>query len=91
MFFEVLKLSKFFKHFLSRFRDPSYLEYLDKIGQNFFGLAPPARPRPGGMFSGIFDSLLNVLGEEEETGTVNRRSRGPGPSSSRRMETEDVE
>jgi len=73
------------------FRDPTYLEYLDKIGQNFFGLAPPVRPRPGGMFSGIFDSLMNVLGEEEETGSGNGRPRQPVPSSSRRMETEDVE
>jgi hypothetical protein len=47
-------------------RDPIFLEYLDKIGQNFFGLAPPVRPRPGGMFSGLFDSLLNVLGEEDD-------------------------
>ena len=34
-------------------RDPQYLEYLDKIGQHFFGVPAPARPpRPGGMFSG---------------------------------------
>ena len=49
------------KHFCCR--DPTYLEYLDKIGQNFFGVAPPVRARPGGMFGGMFDSLLNVLGK----------------------------
>ena len=47
-------------------RDPSYLEYLDKIGQHFFGLAPPPKARPGGMFSGLFDSLLNVINDDEE-------------------------
>lgn len=79
-------------------RDPTYLEYIDKIGQNFFGLAPPARPRPGGMFSGIFDSLLNVLGDEEDETSgasssvrPNRRIPASTTSSSSRMETEDVE
>ena len=48
-------------------REPSYLEYLDKIGQHFFGLPPPPpRARPGGMFSGIFENLLNVLNDEDE-------------------------
>ena len=42
------------------FRDPMFLEYLDKIGQHFFGVPPPQRgPPPGGMLSGIFDSLLS--------------------------------
>ena len=45
-------------------RDPSYLEYLDKIGQHFFGLAPPPKTRPGGMFSGLFDSFLSVINDE---------------------------
>ena len=82
-------------------RDPIFLEYLDKIGQNFFGLAPPVRPRPGGMFSGLFDSLLNVLGEEDDAGAASRpaagsrtatgRRPGPAQSTSSRMETEDVE
>jgi hypothetical protein len=40
-------------------RDPAYLSYLDKIGQNFFGLpAPQRQQRPGGMFSGLFDSFF---------------------------------
>merc|ERR1719461_740345 len=39
-----------YKQFIDR--DPQYLEYLDKIGQNYFGIPPPVRARPGGMFSG---------------------------------------
>lgn len=59
-------------------RDLQYLEYLDKIGQLFFGVPPPARPRS--MFSGLFDSLLTVMAEDssEEEGVEAL----PGPSSS---------
>ena len=39
-----------YKQFIDR--DPQYLEYLDKIGQNYFGIPPPRKARPGGMFSG---------------------------------------
>ena len=39
-----------YKQFIDR--DPQYLEYLDKIGQNYFGIPPPVKARPGGMFSG---------------------------------------
>ena len=31
-------------------RDPAYAEYLDKIGQHFFGLPPPEPSGPGGIF-----------------------------------------
>lgn len=48
-------------------RDPCYLEYLDKIGQHFFGLTPPPKARSGGMFSGLFDSLFNVINDEEDS------------------------
>jgi hypothetical protein len=50
------------------------------------------------MFSGIFDSLLNVLGDEEDETSgasssvrPNRRIPASTTSSSSRMETEDVE
>ncbi|XP_033630590.1 Golgi to ER traffic protein 4 homolog [Asterias rubens] len=43
-------------------RDPVYLEYLDRIGQLFFGLPPPSGPSAGG---GMFDNLLrSFLGGE---------------------------
>ena len=32
--------------------DPQYFEYLDTIGQHFFGVPAPAKPRQRGMFSG---------------------------------------
>merc|ERR1719381_171104 len=47
-------------------RDPQYLEYLDKIGQHFFGVPAPVKPKPGGMFSGLFDQLLSAMNEEDE-------------------------
>merc|ERR1719384_1582655 len=53
-----------YKQFIDR--DPQYLEYLDKIGQNYFGIPPPVRARPGGMFSGLFDQLLNAMTEDSE-------------------------
>jgi len=54
-------------------RDPMFLEYLDKIGQQFFGVPPPQRAPSGGMFSGIFDSLMSAFNdddEDEEDGVV---------------------
>ena len=53
-----------YKQFIDR--DPQYLEYLDKIGQNYFGIPPPARARPGGMFSGLFDQLLSAMNDDSE-------------------------
>ena len=69
-----------YKQFIDR--DPQYLEYLDKIGQNYFGIPPPVRARPGGMFSGketlntrnmqysvpagLFDQLLNAMNDDSE-------------------------
>jgi len=62
-----------YKQFIDR--DPQYLEYLDKIGQNYFGIPPPVRAKPGGMFSGLFDSLLNAMNDDSEDD-----DQGPGPS-----------
>ena len=45
-------------------RDPGYFEYIDQIGQHFFGLPQPQRPR--GMFSGLFDSLMNAMNESDD-------------------------
>ena len=38
-------------------RDPGYFDAIDKIGQHFFGLPEPQRPR--GMFSGLMDSFFS--------------------------------
>lgn len=39
-------------------RDPTYKEYLDRIGQLFFGLPPP-KHSPHGMFGNILQSLFS--------------------------------
>ncbi|VDK53018.1 unnamed protein product [Anisakis simplex] len=47
-------------------RDPSYRDYLDKIGQIYFGLPPPQES----MSSGLFGTLLKgLLGSNEPTGS----------------------
>ncbi|XP_029845940.1 Golgi to ER traffic protein 4 homolog [Ixodes scapularis] len=47
-------------------RDPSYPQYLDKIGQLFFGLPPP--PKPQGVFGNLIQTLLGGL-EDDDPGT----------------------
>jgi len=65
-------------------RDPQYLEYLDKIGQHFFGVPAPVKPRPGGMFSGLFDQLLNAMNEDSSDDESAGPSMQSGPSGSAR-------
>jgi len=60
-----------YKKFIDR--DPQFIEYLDKIGQLFFGV--PAPERPQGMFSGLFNSLLSAMNYDSSD------DEGPGPSS----------
>lgn len=46
-------------------RDPNYNQYLDKIGQIFFGLPPPASDKKGR--TNMFDSLLkNLLADDTD-------------------------
>jgi len=47
-------------------RDPNYKEYLDQIGQLFFGVPPPQRT-PQGLFGGLLQSMLG--GEDDEEGS----------------------
>ena len=77
-------------------RDPQYLEYLDKIGQHFFGVPAPVKPRQGGMFSGnilinivsskvlliqgLFDQLLNAMNEDSSDDETAGPSMESGPS-----------
>lgn len=64
-------------------RDPSYFEYVDKIGQHFFGL--PAPQRPQGMFSGLLDSIFSAMNEDdaEDNETTTNRIQS--------METDDLD
>lgn len=40
-------------------RDPCYVQYLDKIGQLFFGVKPPEeKKKRGGLFGNILESFL---------------------------------
>jgi len=70
-------------------RDPQYLEYLDKIGQHFFGVPAPAKPKPGGMFSGLFDQLLNAM--NEESGDDDDVTAGPSTSGAARPSSQPKE
>lgn len=45
-------------------RDPCYSEYVERIGQVFFGLAPP--PKQQGMFGNLIQSLLEGLDDNFE-------------------------
>lgn len=80
-------------------RDLQYLEYLDKIGQLFFGVPPPERPR--NMFSGLFSSLLTAMAddssEDEPVEAVPGPSTASGPQdplgrpSQKKLETADLD
>jgi len=70
------------KYKLAIERDPQYLEYLDKIGQHFFGVPAPVKPKPGGMFSGLFDQLLSAMNDEEEEEQEASAAAAAGPSTS---------
>jgi len=48
-------------------RDPCYLEYLDKIGQIFFGVPPKVPRGHGGLFGGLLQSLFS-MGEDTDEG-----------------------
>ncbi|XP_022912090.1 Golgi to ER traffic protein 4 homolog [Onthophagus taurus] len=57
-------------------RDPCYVQYLDKIGQIFFGLKPP--PQTGkAFFDNFIQSFLNAEDDSEDEVTL--------PSSSRQI------
>jgi len=86
------------KYKLAIERDPQYLEYLDKIGQHFFGVPAPVKPKPGGMFSGLFDQLLSAMNEEEEDeaevagpSTSAGTSAGSRASPKKALATEDLD
>lgn len=61
---------------LSIKRDPCYVQYLDKIGQIFFGVNPPPSQDKGGLFGNFLQSFLTSMEEDSEEDM-------PQPSSSR--------
>lgn len=70
-------------------RDPCYVQYLDKIGQIFFGVQPPPTPSGaggGGLFGNFLQSFLGGLGddddESDESESSSARTHRPSASSS---------
>ena len=47
-------------------RDPAFLEYLDKIGQLFFGVPVPQRARPGGFLGNILGNFFNAMNDDDD-------------------------
>lgn len=54
---------------LSIKRDPCYVQYLDKIGQIFFGLQPPQRQQSGGIFGSFLETFLSGLDDDSDDET----------------------
>ncbi|XP_071443576.1 Golgi to ER traffic protein 4 homolog isoform X2 [Hetaerina americana] len=71
---------------LSIKRDPSYRDYLDKIGQIFFGAVPPQQ-KPQGLFSNFLGSIMSAMenSDSEEDG------RPSTSGSQKRMETDELD
>lgn len=51
---------------LSIKRDPCYIQYLDKIGQIFFGLKPPQRQQTGGLLGTFIDNFLGGFDDDSD-------------------------
>lgn len=47
-------------------RDPCYVQYLDKIGQIFFGLKPPQQQHTGGLLGSFIDNFLSGLDDDSD-------------------------
>jgi len=80
-----------YKDFIDR--DPQYVQYLDKIGQLFFGVPAPQKPK--GMLSGLFNSLLSAMAEdssdeEDVAGTSSQQSSRSQPPP-KILETADLD
>ncbi|XP_014681859.1 PREDICTED: Golgi to ER traffic protein 4 homolog isoform X2 [Priapulus caudatus] len=73
-------------------RDPCYNEYLDRIGQLFFGVPPPRRPT-GGIFGNLLSSIMGGLDDDDgddmdvSVPTTSERS----AVASKRLITEDLD
>jgi len=64
-------------------RDPSYSEYLDKIGQLFFGVPKPKR---GGMFGNFLQSFLGSYEDDDGDDAIAEEA---GPS--RKLKAEELD
>lgn len=64
-------------------RDPAYTEYLDKIGQLFFGLPPP-KPRHNNMFGNLLQSIFSGIEDDSEDESL-------GSSSCQQLQSEELD
>lgn len=64
-------------------RDPCYVQYLDKIGQIFFGIKPPQQQSQG-IFGNFLQTFLGDLDDDSDEET-------PQPSCSRKQLLENSE
>lgn len=60
-------------------RDPCYVQYLDKIGQIFFGLKAPQQPK-GGFFGNFLENFLSSLDEDSDDDTPQASCSQPSSS-----------
>ena len=69
------------KYRLSLDRETTLKQFLDKLGQMYFGLPPPPKKKPGGLFGGLFDQFFNALNDDDDSSDEEAAA---GPSTSRR-------
>lgn len=70
-------------------RDPDYFQYLERIGENFFGLQLPKRKKPKGLLGNLFQGLMGEEGGESETFMDMPGSNASKPSTSQLKMTEE--
>lgn len=71
-------------------RDPAYMEYLDRIGQLFFGVPPP-KPKSAGVFGNLLQSFLNGMDDDDELENVEGTSSHSSISVSKTLSTEELD
>ena len=73
------------QYHISLKRDVLYLNYLDKIGENYFGIAQPKTKEPGGIFENLMQTLFDEDAEATEGIPVHQ------PATTRTMTEEDLD
>ncbi|XP_023016354.2 Golgi to ER traffic protein 4 homolog isoform X1 [Leptinotarsa decemlineata] len=70
-------------------RDPCYVQYLDKIGQLFFGLKPPEQ-QSGGFLGNILENFFSGLDDDSDDDTP-QASTSASVSKNNLIETADLD
>lgn len=70
-------------------RDPSYKQYLVRIGELYFGLKQPARPQGfGGIFGNLLQSLMEDMDDSDDSLTP---VTGPQPTTQQASRTVEAD